>query len=75
MFLSFVEMTSRLDGSAFNGRLSLRTSDNCQKGKLLQNSNFGASKLLESRLVYKEGNSFVATVDNVFTAEQCEELI
>ena len=68
-------MADRMNGYIYDGSKSLRTTDACLKGPLLNNYKHDSNITLKYEMIHAKGRSFVATIDNVLSPEQCTEII
>ena len=68
-------MAERMNGYIYDGSKSLRTTDACLKGPLLNNYKHDSNITLKYEMIHAKGRSFVATIDNVLNPEQCSEII
>ena len=68
-------MAERMNGYIYDGSKSLRTTDACLKGPLLNNYKHDSNITLKYEMIHAEVRSFVATIDNVLSPEQCREII
>ena len=75
LLLSDNEMTARMSALIYNGCKSLRTMDNCVKGLLLNNHISNNHKPLKNDVINIQGRSVLATVSNVLSPVQCNEIV
>ena len=59
----------------YNGNKSLRTIDNCQKSSLLHAYEQNDGGILKTELITLRGRSVVASIHNVLSQRQCNEII
>ena len=59
----------------YNGNKSLRTIDNCQKGSLLHTYEKHDGGVFKTELITLRGRSVVASIHNVLSQRQCNEII
>ena len=64
-----------MTGIMYNGNKSLRTIDNCQKGSLLHAYEQNHGGILKTELITLKGRSVVASIHNVLSQRQCNEII
>ena len=64
-----------MTGMMYNGNKSLRTIDYCQKGSLLHAYEQNDVGVLKTELITLRGRSVVASIDNVLSKRQCNEII
>ena len=64
-----------MTGMMYNGKKSLRTIDNCQKGSLIRRYMQNDGDVLKTELITLRGRSVVASIHNVLSQRQCNEII
>ena len=75
LFRTLVCEYENMDADTFQGPISLHTTDNCIKAPVITNFAAGKKVDLTARIIYKDGRQILATVNNVLTLEESENVI